>query len=33
MKTIQWQKTFDKAQADLNEYAKKKGWKEWKGAE
>ena len=28
---VPWRKTFDEAQADLNAYAKKKGWSEWTG--
>lgn len=26
-----WRSTFDDAQADLDEYAKKKHWREWYG--
>ena len=26
---VPWRTTFDEAQADLNAYAKKKGWSEW----
>lgn len=33
MRALQWKKTFDQAQAELNKYAEKKRWKEWKGAE
>ena len=28
---LPWRKTFDEAQADLNIYAKEKGWSEWIG--
>lgn len=30
--TLPWRGSFDKAQADLNEYAKLKGWGEWDGS-
>lgn len=29
MRALEWRKTFDEAQKDLNVYAEKKGWKEW----
>lgn len=28
---LPWRSTFDEAQADLNAYAKTKGWAEWNG--
>lgn len=28
MRSLEWRKTFDEAQGDLNVYAEKKGWKE-----
>lgn len=28
---VPWRDSFDEAQADLNEYAKRKGWSEWNG--
>lgn len=33
MRAMEWRKSFDEAQKDLNIYAEKKGWQEWKGAE
>ena len=33
MRALEWRKTFDEAQEDLNAYAKEKSWEEWKGAE
>lgn len=29
--TVPWRDNFDQAQADLNAYAKEKGWEEWGG--
>lgn len=29
MTNMDWRKSFDEAQADLNEMAKSKGWEEW----
>ena len=28
---VPWRNSFDEAQADLNSYAKRKGWSEWGG--
>ncbi len=33
MRALKWSKNFDEAQGDLNSYAEKKGWEEWKGVE
>lgn len=33
MRSLEWRKSFDNAQKELNAYAEKKGWEEWKGAE